>query len=95
MSEDSSELITEIGTVVIAIIVVAGLVVLQILGKPTDGLEPGMLAVLGFFFGGQMAKGAATKAVSKASSLIDATIHSPAEAAPSPAASVPTNETQP
>lgn len=50
------------GTVLVAIIIVAGLVVLNVLNRPTDGLETGLIAVLAFFYGGGLVSRATTKA---------------------------------
>ena len=64
-------MITEIGAVLVALIITTGVVLLAVQGKPTDGLEAGFLAVLGFYFGGSLAKSAATRAVGKAKEAIE------------------------
>lgn len=57
-----ADAIMDTGTVLVAIIIVAGLVVLNVLNRPTDGLETGLVAVLAFFYGGGLVSRATTKA---------------------------------
>lgn len=56
-----SEMIVEIGQIAVAIILSGGMVALVLTGKPTDGVAPGFLAVLGFLYGGAVVKSSAVK----------------------------------
>ncbi|MDE2426981.1 MAG: hypothetical protein KGO96_13870 [Elusimicrobia bacterium] len=55
-------MVTEIGQVVVAVILSTGMVALVLLGKPVDGIAPGFLAVLGFLYGGAVVKSTAARA---------------------------------
>ena len=56
-----SEMIVELGQVIVAVILTGGMVALVLLGKPVDGIAPGFLAVLGFLYGGAVAKSTAVR----------------------------------
>lgn len=85
--EGRLDLVSEIGAVLVAVIVTGGLVVLQVLGRPTDGLEPGMLAIVGFYFGSQFTKMVSTRALGQAVTLASTTTST---TAPVPAPETPT-----
>lgn len=66
----SNQTVYAVGLVTIAVIIAIGFFLLLYAGKPTDGLETGFVAVLGFFFGGTLVH---TALATMADKNIDAT----------------------
>lgn len=89
VDENSVGGVIPIGIVLVAVIITGGFVGLLALGKATDGLEAGFMAVIGFFFGGSIVHGAmaaASRATSDASTQTVAAVPKVVQAVATPVA---------
>jgi len=71
------EMVTEIASGAVAVLITAGIIVLTILGKPLDGLEAGFLAVIGLYLGGKSVQSAASAQSAHTRDTIKAVLANP------------------